>query len=1198
MSSGGISEFVAWQNNMSPSREDVVVREPSGAALGAANTTSTLEHHDHDTSSLATRPSIKSSNQYQEALAEPELLALIVELRLRAEKRPNKDKSSTSSGSSKPTSSAVDTLDLSHLKIEKLPYEMVDIIKEDVVRLALGYNLINSLPSNFIDLSRLRYLNVRANLMNTFPSVLCTLPSLEILDISRNKIKKLPSEPGRLLDLRVLSISNNRLRKLPLWFHRMQDLRILKLEGNPISWPPPHISVMPQFDKATTSEADGEKIAEREAARKKAEDRHMVGWITKLKAWIEENKDRSKGDQEEARHEAISPEGKIQAIGEQPARDPILPMEPTLEPQKSQAGTSEPQTPGDGKRSIGATFLSIQNDAISEDERDQLDEVIAMPAKASPGARATEPAGEEVVISEPEEHTHADAGGTWKQVPKQQFIEEGNQEDAMVRSSSIASSLALQQVIRSAKNEADEVSRPPVLPLHHGRNNSCSTMQASSSLLAIGTGGSTTSLRRSIVQNKKSLPDLRRNQDLAVSDRSEGADVGPSMPSEVILRRKGQGGDVARRPPLPQTSSEGATSTINTRGITGEVWPGNATDAFENGAPSSRENKAAASIALSQMTPLEAAAVEVERNSYFRRLSTLPASTISKSISVPILECVDATRSVLYALSQMHSALKQYITFASDERMTSQLSRALDIASQSMAGLINSLDRFDSLSRIKGDALSPIIVRGVLTSCSESVVTFRKIISLLHLQLKSLQSSADIRYTRTLLLLLYGSLAEIHHSWVVMEPLFKDVLPYLQGQAEAASTPSSANTPVPSLSVGHPYTLPSIAEASSPISPENARFGMAPSRPLRRRHAGSFSAQDVVQGASMVPPVPLPTVGSEEIRKPQRPAALGPFPASCRSGMYQIQQGDLDGADLLVSTQLTPMEPPTPRDRIRRSPDDGSRRTLSNTSAGNTSAKSHVARSHSPYSNGAPIAVVDDHLVMLLVKITSIAYSVWASINDHLTSLGIPAAGRSTFTTNDRYTTPEHTPLLNVNNGFPISPHTPSVTLRMEESSSSVTVMDENLSPGTLSLSLPPQTVQLSSTILAKLRNLRDATQRIVEQTKKLELCCDKVQEKSGIRSPAMNSSSSTANLTADQMFKDIFVESSSFIKSILHISHFIKSLSNDHQFPKSIKVNLAQLTTCARDLTLHLHFLGASTSQAAPASTILSPKQPSVVKV
>jgi hypothetical protein len=97
----------------------------------------------------------------------------------------------------------------------------------------------------------------------------------------------------------VLSISNNRLRRLPAWLAHMRHLRILKVEQNPIEWPPPHISVMPAVPKlslplpgSVPGSTARDRREEKEAianAKKKAEDRHMAGWIGQVKGWIKEH---------------------------------------------------------------------------------------------------------------------------------------------------------------------------------------------------------------------------------------------------------------------------------------------------------------------------------------------------------------------------------------------------------------------------------------------------------------------------------------------------------------------------------------------------------------------------------------------------------------------------------------------------------------------------------------------------------------------------------------------------------------------------------------------------------------------------------------------------------------------------------------------------------------------------------------------
>lgn len=100
--------------------------------IAVARTTATQDRLDADNASFAAlQPSNGAGyNETQESMAEPELLALIIELRLRDGRTSGRDKSN----GSKSSTSAVDTLDLCHRKIEKLPYDMVNIIKDDVVR--------------------------------------------------------------------------------------------------------------------------------------------------------------------------------------------------------------------------------------------------------------------------------------------------------------------------------------------------------------------------------------------------------------------------------------------------------------------------------------------------------------------------------------------------------------------------------------------------------------------------------------------------------------------------------------------------------------------------------------------------------------------------------------------------------------------------------------------------------------------------------------------------------------------------------------------------------------------------------------------------------------------------------------------------------------------------------------------------------
>ncbi|KAH6851127.1 RAM signaling pathway protein-domain-containing protein [Chaetomium sp. MPI-CAGE-AT-0009] len=104
------------------------------------------------------------------------------------------------------------TIDLSRKKIQMLPEEIVDVIKDELER--------------FSECTSLRYLNVRQNRIKEFPLALCDLKSLEILDLGRNMLQVLPPEIVKLSSLKVLSIPKNKITHLPLCLADMPSLSV------------------------------------------------------------------------------------------------------------------------------------------------------------------------------------------------------------------------------------------------------------------------------------------------------------------------------------------------------------------------------------------------------------------------------------------------------------------------------------------------------------------------------------------------------------------------------------------------------------------------------------------------------------------------------------------------------------------------------------------------------------------------------------------------------------------------------------------------------------------------------------------------------------------------------------------------------------------------------------------------------------
>ena len=343
---------------------------------------------------------------------------------------------------------------------------------------------------------------------------------------------------------------------------------------------------------------------------------------------------------------------------------------------------------------------------------------------------------------------------------------------------------------------------------------------------------------------KKSLPDMRQ----AVP---RSATITPALPrpTEVPPRMKKTESphNISPRSPSRQDSgfSEGRSESVRT-----------STDTV------------VLSSAIADRPP-SVAPIDVERNSYFRRLSTLPQSTICKSVPRSLLILVDAARGILFAVSQVYQTLQHYTVYAIDERLSAVLLKVLDPASNYMLSLINALDRFDATSR--RSVPSPTVCRAVVESCRDTVSVFGKAMGVLTLQLKVLATRDDIRYTRQLLLELYGATAEISNSWQSILPHMEEIEPLLKERPPPSSSklPQHQPTSTSRLQV-NPHTTFTSASHPPPsfIAPPRSILrsysaqspGVESERSRMRRHAGSFSSKDVEIGKmlpSYVDPLPV-----------------------------------------------------------------------------------------------------------------------------------------------------------------------------------------------------------------------------------------------------------------------------------------------------------------------------------------------------
>lgn len=368
---------------------------------------------------------------------------------------------------------------------------------------------------------------------------------------------------------------------------------------------------------------------------------------------------------------------------------------------------------------------------------------------------------------------------------------------------------------------------------------------------------------------------------------------------------------------------------------------------------------------LPSISEWRAPSMDEERNSYFRRLSTLPVATISHTTPKVLLSVVDSVRGILFAVSQVYQSLQHYTVYCIDERLSSVLMKVLDPASAYMLQLINALDKFDSLSR-RG-CPPPAVCRQVIESCRDNVVTFGKAVSVLSLQLKVLASRDDVRYSRQMLLVIYGAMAEISNSWQGIAPQLELIEPLLKEDRPSPTPSPGMSTPTPmkigptksqlmQSSAGRSMLIHPIAEQPEPpstdspspfsrpmainraysehphVSPSPPGQALSMARPshsegrsrMNRRHAGSFSVKDVEIGRSLPsnfdasPPggglasgtstptprrgVHMPPSSSMIPPLPSMPAALNGHPPSPKRQLHSRQSSMQNGSNQESST--------------------------------------------------------------------------------------------------------------------------------------------------------------------------------------------------------------------------------------------------------------------------------------------------------
>ena len=713
----------------------------------------------------------------------------------------------------------------------------------------------------------------------------------------------------------------------------------------------------------------------------------------------------------------------------------------------------------------------------------------------------------------------------------------------------------------SARSHTPSSARPPPVPLAaagHARGASYTVTQRLSANLSA----------------KKSLPDLRQSHAKIIQDRRDSGHevedtrplgLGISTPSR-FFRPAGNAWAIE----MVKTPTGSPMSSERARGLS-----------RKGSVDMLRKMKSGIGLDLAERRgSQDGPPVDESRNSYFRRLSTLPVSSLSKAIPPSLLKFIDAIRGILFALSQLHTALRQYLLFAVHERTAGLFARVMEPASAYMSNLINALDRFDSMSRRHSPPIHAI--RGVLQAARESVAVFHKVVAVLGLQIPALRGG-DVRYTRTLLTMIYGSMAEVACSWRMMAPLLLEVKSLLavagQGSVARALIGGHKMIPTGSLTGRTPISpIPERGESHSPPSVPRPSLSAATNSPLQykiddrpasppvlgaggrirsRRQGGSFSTQDVEKGMMMGQPggsrhdeqanaylrhrpsesaqIVLGEQAEESDAEEETLVAVSPF------------EGDVTGSISSVrSIPVTPPEPPQlpqPVTLVSASTHASRRGHGPKSSSGSSHALS-LSNGMGPLRKlsvdvrpitPAPATLFDEDLLDVIETATDLAFTAWMRLAQDIASSSPSHGDYASHAKSDSYNSD--------------SSHLDS----MREAPSSVLLIDASRGPSAISASQYSELVQLLSQAEQITMVLRESTM--------------------GLRAKPLDYAHTTLPDDAQ-----------AFIKTVVKVIELVKTISTSHIFPPNVRQSCSRLTQVTRECAILIQVSSLRPGNATPA--------------
>lgn len=182
------------------------------------------------------------------------------------------------------------------------------------------------------------------------------------------------------------------------------------------------------------------------------------------------------------------------------------------------------------------------------------------------------------------------------------------------------------------------------------------------------------------------------------------------------------------------------------------------------------------------------------RATYVRRLSSLPERRRESLYLDPVIE---AAKGVLYAVFQIHPIIQGLLKLTRDgTNKRTSLERVYYNANTHVEQLDNDLQAHENYTEEDEDT-TPRSNENVYHACMTCVNSYMHICALLDRNVQLLVSNSDPRYVRTLLLLVYGSIAEIKNASMTLAPNQYAALaaPQLSAPPVASSSRDKSLTP-------------------------------------------------------------------------------------------------------------------------------------------------------------------------------------------------------------------------------------------------------------------------------------------------------------------------------------------------------------------------------------------------------------------